>query len=151
MLIRSVIYGLLGWAAEIVWTSVYEKIAGRQRGWALQGTTYLWMFPIYGLLAPLYEPAHDRLGEQPWWTRGLLYMSGFFGVEYGTGWLLRRLTGVCPWDYAGHSRWHVDGLIRLDYAPVWFGVGLLLEPVHDFLVGLTPAIARELSRLRNES
>lgn len=149
MLIRFILYGLLGWAGEIVWTSVHEKVAGRQQGWSLRGTTYLWMFPIYGLIAPLYEPAHNRIRERPIWARGLLYMSGFFGVEYAAGWLLRRLTGACPWDYTERSRWHVDGLIRLGYAPVWFSVGLLLEPVHDFLVRLTPAISRELSRGRN--
>ncbi len=144
MLVRFVIYGLLGWCGEIVWTASREKITGRQRGWELRGTSYLWMFPIYGLIAPLYEPLHNALRVWPWPARGLVYMLGFFAVEYAAGWLLRTLTGTCPWDYTEHSRWHVHGLIRLDYAPVWFLAGLALEPVHDFLVRLTPAIVQAL-------
>jgi len=144
MLIRFVIYGLLGWCAEIVWTATREKVTGRQRGWKLRGTSYLWMFPIYGLIAPLYEPLHNLIRAWPWPARGLLYMLGFFAVEYAAGWLLRRLIGACPWDYSKHSRWHVRGLIRLDYAPVWFLAGLALEPMHDLLVLLTPAIQQAL-------
>lgn len=144
MLIRFTVYGLLGWCGEIVWTASREKVTGRQPGWNLRGTSYLWMFPIYGLIAPLYEPIHNAIRPGPWPARGLVYMVGFFTIEYIAGWLLRRLTGACPWDYTEHSRWHVHGLIRLDYAPVWFVAGLALEPVHDFLVRLTPAIQQAL-------
>ena len=59
--------------------------------------------------------------------------------------LLKRLTGACPWDYSAHARWHWRGFTRFDYAPLWFGVGLALEPLHDFLVRLTPAIQAALT------
>ena len=144
MLIRFVLYGLLGWAIEIVWTALSSTVGGTQRGWRLAGTTYLWMFPIYGLLAPLYEPLHDAIRAWPWPLRGLLYGLGFLAVEYVSGWLLRRLTGVCPWDYRGRCRWHLHGLMRLDYGPLWALLGLALEPVHDLLVRLTPAIEAAL-------
>lgn len=144
MLIRFFIYGLLGWCMEVVWTAVREKATGIQPGWRLRGTTYLWMFPIYGLLAPLFEPAHNAVRAWPWPLRGLLYVAGILAIEYLTGWLLRRLTGACPWDYTDHTRWHIHGLIRLDYAPAWFVVGLGAERVHDFLVTITPAIAAAL-------
>lgn len=144
MLIRFVIYGLLGWCVEIVWTALASTLNGTQRGWRLAGVTYLWMFPIYGLLAPIYEPAHDALRSQPWLVRGLIYAVGFMAIEYVSGWLLRRLTGACPWDYTGRCRWHARGLVRLDYAPLWALFGLALEPVHDLLLTLTPAIAAAL-------
>ncbi len=144
MPIRFVLYGLLGWAIEIVWTALSSTVGGAQRGWRLAGTTYLWMFPIYGLLAPLYEPLHDAIRAWPWPLRGLLYGLGFLAVEYAAGWLLRRLTGTCPWDYTGRCRRHLHGLIRLDYGPLWALLGLALEPVHDLLVRLTPAIAAAL-------
>ena len=144
MLIRFVLYGLLGWAIEIVWTALSSTAGGAQRGWRLAGTTYLWMFPIYGLLAPLYEPLHDAIRPWPWPLRGLLYGLGFLAVEYVAGWLLRRLTGACPWDYTGRCRRHLHGLIRLDYGPLWALLGLALEPVHDLLVRLTPAIEAAL-------
>ncbi len=131
---RFAAYGVLGWCGEIVWTALRGKLTGRQPGWELHGTTSLWMFPIYGLIAPLYEPAHDALRQCPLLARGLAYTTGFFAVEYCSGWLLRRVVGIAPWDYSGETPWHVHGLIRLDYAPVWFVVGLALEPVHDRLM-----------------
>lgn len=140
MLIRFAIYGLLGWSMEILWTATREKLSGIQQDWKLKGTTYLWMFPIYGSMVFLFEPVHDFLRPWPWPMRGMVYVAGIFAVEYATGWLLRRLTGSCPWDYTGYSRWQVNGLIRLDYAPAWFVMGLAAERVHDFLLQLTPAI-----------
>jgi len=145
MLIRFIIYGMLGWCGEIIWTATREKLSGQERGWKLRGTTYLWMFPLYGLIAPLYEPVHNALRAWPWPLRGVVYMLGFWAVEYLTGWVLKRLIGVCPWDYS-RARWHVHGFIRLDYGPVWFLVGLGLERVHDLLVQLTPAIQQAIIR-----
>jgi hypothetical protein len=34
--------------------------------------------------------------------------------------------------------------MRLDYGPLWALLGLALEPVHDLLVRLTPAIEAAL-------
>jgi uncharacterized membrane protein len=146
VLVRFGIYGVLGWAVEILWTALGSTLSGRQRGWRLAGTPYLWMFPIYGLLAPLYEPAHDALRGRPRPLRALLYGIGFLSVEYLAGRLIRGLTGTCPWDYSGRARWHVHGLIRLDYAPAWAALGLLLEPVHDLLVQLMPHLHDLLRR-----
>ena len=33
---------------------------------------------------------------------------------------------MCPWDYS-RARSNIQGVIRLDYAPVWFLTGLLYE------------------------
>jgi len=145
MIFRFIIYGMLGWCGEIIWTATKGKLSGQQRDWKLRGTTYLWMFPIYGLIAPLYEPVHNAVRAWPWPMRGGIHMLGFWATEYSTGRVLRRLIGLCPWDYS-HARWHVHGLIRLDYGPVWFLIGLGLEPIHDLLVQLTPAIQQALMR-----
>ncbi len=140
MLIRFLAYGVLGWCVEILWTAVSGAVAESRERWRLQGVTYLWMFPIYGLLVVLYEPLHDLIRQWPWPARAALYAAGFMAVEYATGWLLRRLVGLCPWDYRGKTRWQLHGLVRLDYAPLWALLGLALEPVHDFLVRLTPLL-----------
>ena len=58
MLIRSLIYGLLGWVIEIIWTALPKR---RPVDWTLTGHTYLWMLPIYALIGPLYEPVHSAL------------------------------------------------------------------------------------------
>lgn len=33
-----------------------------------------------------------------------------------------------PWDYTGRNT-NIDGLIRLDFAPLWFATGLLFEQI----------------------
>ena len=125
---RFIVYGLLGWSLEIIWTGLGSLLTGDVR---LTAWTYLWMFPIYGLGIAL-EPLHDRIAGLPWAARGLIWMMVFFAIEYATGWSIRVLVGVSPWNYAG-AKWNIDGLIRLDYAPVWFIIGLAFERVHDFL------------------
>lgn len=144
MLIRFVLYGILGWCVEIVWSALTDRIRGKQRDWRLLGHTSLWMFLIYGLLAPLYEPLHDFIRPMHWFMRGALYMLGIWAVEYATGWLLRRLTGECPWDYS-ELRGNLHGLVAWEYGPVWFTFGLALEPVHDFLLRLTPVLVSMLA------
>jgi hypothetical protein len=141
--IRFVLYGLLGWCAEIVWTAATGFAAKRDP--RLAGTTYLWMFPIYGLLAPLYEPLHDAVRGWPLLGRAALWAVGFSAVEWATGWAIARATGRCPWDYvAAGARFAANPYVRWDYLPLWAAVGLALEPVHDLLVRLTPAIEAAL-------
>jgi hypothetical protein len=35
MTIRFIIYGILGWCGEIIWTATREKIGGQQRDWRI--------------------------------------------------------------------------------------------------------------------
>jgi uncharacterized membrane protein len=143
MLIRFVLYGLGGWCGEIVFTALTESLP--RRDWRLAGHSYLWMFPIYGLIAPLYEPLHDLIRHAPWLGRAAVYALGLTAVEYATGWAIERVSGRCPWDYvAAGSRFAINAYVRWDYFAVWAVVGLALEPVHDFLVRLTPALEAAL-------
>jgi uncharacterized membrane protein len=57
--------------------------------------------------------------------RGGVYTLCIFATEFGTGNLLKR-HGIRPWDYS-KAKTNVKGLIRLDYAPLWFVVGLFYE------------------------
>ena len=116
-----------------------------ERNWSLRGQSYMWSFPLYGLIAPLFEPLHDALRPWPFWLRGMIYVGCFWLVEYGGGWILRHLLGACPWNYA-HCRYNLHGLIRWDFFPLWFGFGMLLEYLHDRLVILTPHIIAAFSR-----
>ncbi len=113
--------GLTGWCLEILFTSMD---ALRRRDMTLKGHTSLWMFPIYGSAAILF-PISRLLKGKSALTRGLTYMSLIFSTEYLTGWFLSRKKS-CPWDYR-RSRWNVGRVIRLDFAPYWFFVGLLYE------------------------
>ena len=113
--------GLAGWCMEILFTSLCSL---RQRDFTLKGGTSVWMFPIYGCAA-LVAPVSRLLKNRPLWFRGLTYMGIIFSGEYLTGSLLAKHK-LCPWDYS-RSRWNVNRIVRLDYAPYWFGAGLLFE------------------------
>ncbi len=126
---RFFIYGLLGWIMEILWTGFLSAMAG---DWRLMSTTYMWMFPIYGL-AVFLEPLHNHIREWSWWIRGALWVSAIWLIEFSAGLLIQSIAGTIPWDYT-KSPWQVAGLIRIDMAPLWFLVGLLFERLHDYLV-----------------
>ena len=52
-------------------------------------------------------------------------MVHIFFAEFVSGSILKKY-GLCPWDYSA-SPFNVNGVIRLDYAPLWFGLGLFYE------------------------
>ncbi len=133
---RALAYGLLGWSTELVFTAAQNLLHKQTRSPHLQGHSYLWMPPIYGLCAVLYEPLHDRLRTVPTAQRAAVYAAGIIGVEYVTGRLIECVAGVIPWDYTGRSRFQVHGATRLDYAPLWAAAGIALEPVDDALRSL---------------
>jgi len=113
--------GLAGWCMEILFTSLDSL---RRRDYTLKGDTSIWMFPIYGCAA-FIAPVGRLLSNKPVWLRGLTYMSIIFSGEYLTGRLLSRHK-LCPWNY-GRSRWNINNVIRLDFAPCWFLAGLMFE------------------------
>lgn len=106
---------------EILFTAL---LALRRREKTGKGNTSILMFPIYGL-AVFLQPLCRLLQGFPVLLRGLIYMTGIFGVEYASGRLLQK-KGLFPWDYS-RCRWNIKGVIRLDYAPLWFAAGLLFE------------------------
>lgn len=82
------------------------------------------MFPIYGMAVALY-PLSRLLHKKPFFLRGCIYTLFIFLTEFLTGKFLKK-RGLCPWNY-DNAKYNVEGLIRLDYAPYWFGTGLLYE------------------------
>ena len=122
---RFLVYGLAGWVTDSLFVFIRT---GRRRPSSLLNV------PVYGLAQPLFEPAHERVRQRPLALRAALYGAGILGVEYTSGRLLRTLVGDVPWDY-GRARFSIDGLVRLDYFPLWAAYGLGLERLHDFLSG----------------
>lgn len=112
--------GVTGWCLELLFTG----LANHKK--KLTCETSLYMFPIYGL-AVLIAPVKKLLQKKSTAFRGLCYTCGFFFTEYTTGRILRHFDR-CPWDYTG-APLNIDGLIRLDFAPLWFGTGLLYERI----------------------
>lgn len=84
------------------------------------------MFPIYGCAAVI-APLSVKLSSFPFFYRGILYTAGFYLVEFISGSFLKQF-GMCPWDYSGVPL-QCHGVIRLDYAPLWFTAGLIFEKI----------------------
>ena len=130
---RAAVYGATGSLMESVFTTA--RLSRNARTFRPSGPASLCVPLIYAFALPLFEPVHDRLRRCPGWYRGALYASGILTVESIAGWAMRRATGRCPWDYTGRTRWHLFGLVRLDYAPFWALAGLGAEWLHDAMVG----------------
>ena len=113
--------GLTGWCLEILFTS-FDSF--RKRELQLMGKTSLWMFPIYGMTA-FFRPFCRLLKRFSPVLRGAFYSCLIFLGEYVSGSILKKYR-MCPWDYS-QARFNIGGVIRLDYAPVWFLTGLLYE------------------------
>ena len=59
--------------------------------------------------------------------RGMIYSLCIFATEFCSGAFLKK-RGCCPWDYS-KARFNIKGIVRLDYLPVWFVVGLIYEKI----------------------
>lgn len=113
---------------EVLWTGFCSFIDGDM---TLRAHTSLLMLPVYGsvvFLEPMFNALDSFKLTAP--VRGLCYALMIFSCEYISGKIF-TLMGVCPWQYNGP--FSVEGLIRLDYLPLWAGVGLLFEQIHHHL------------------
>jgi hypothetical protein len=137
-LTRAVVYGVAGCVGELFFTACTSAL----RTHRLRPHTSPLMLPVYALIQPLFEPAHQIMrGRVPLGGRALVYGSGFHAGEYLSGRLLRMLVGEAPWDYSA-ARWQLDGLIRFDYFPLWAAAGLMTERLHDILTAPPPIPTR---------
>ena len=125
---RFLVYGFMGICMEMVFTGLVDLAF--LFDFRLSGKSYLWMIPIWGFGLLCIEALS---GWEPWikihWAkRAIIYCVGFFVIEASSGALIRLITGEVPWDYSGATL-GIDGLIRLDYAPFWAVLGIILEKV----------------------
>jgi len=128
---RFLAYGLAGLGIEIAFTAVGRTLRLRDR--RLVGHTYLWMLPIYGGGGLLLERLHARSLRHPA-ARALLSTLAIYAIEYGSGSLLHRALGACPWRYRRGAA--LGGFVRLDYAPFWYAAALLFEILQGEVVKL---------------
>lgn len=144
MTFRFLVYGALGWCGEILWTALTRRIRGDASNWLLIGETSLWAFPMYGSAVLLYEPIHNQVSGWFVLVRAAVYLLGFWVVEYLGGWIVWKLSGARPWDYSASPGGSLNGLIRWNFILIWPVIGLLAEPLHEFLVQITPAVLAAL-------
>ncbi len=120
---KFLLCGSIGWCMEIFWTGLHCL---GQNDLTLMGHSSIWMFPIYGLAAVI-GPVSKHLKDFPALWRGSIYTVGIYLTEFTTGSFL-SLFRICPWDYS-QAALNYKGLIRLDYAPLWFMAGLFFEKI----------------------
>lgn len=122
---RFLLYGCAGWILEVLFTGTSSALVHQDKG--ATSKTYLWMHPIYGAAGLLLEwMSRVMKPKLPLPVRALAAVPIIFGIEYVSGWVLCRALGKCPWDYS-RARYHLDGFIRLDYAPAWYAAALGFE------------------------
>ena len=128
MITRFATYGLLGWSIEILWTGLSTITSGSLN---LIGHTSIWMFFVYGSAAIAFERAYSKISHFNWYVRGIIWTILIFAVEFSSGMLL-RLFGIEAWYY--NCPLSICGVIRLDYAPAWFVVGIMFEKIYSILI-----------------
>ncbi len=122
-----ILCGCVGWCLECFWTGTHSVLEHKDPRFLCN--TSIWMFPIYGM-ASLIAPISKRIKSHNFIFRGTIYTLCIFITEFFSGkWLKKR--NACPWDYS-NTKFHYQGLIRLDYAPVWFIMGLLYEKILNY-------------------
>ncbi len=124
---RFIVYGIVGWCMEIIWTGLNSFF---RKDYSLVSTTSIYMFFIYGL-AVLFEPFIKIIHNFPIIMRGGFYCLIIFSVEFLIGSVMKT-ANICPWDYS-ESKYNVNGVIRLDYAPLWIAAGLFYEYIYTII------------------
>ena len=124
---RFLLFALIGLLIEVFFTAIGRGIGG---DWNLRGNTSPWMMLDYGLLGVLLWPIYTRLKAAgiPLFLRAAVYMLGIFIIEYISGMIFTAF-GLRIWNYDDKA-YNLHGQITLLYAPFWYALGLVLEPLH---------------------
>ncbi|MFT5859110.1 MAG: hypothetical protein ACI865_001207 [Flavobacteriaceae bacterium] len=138
LIIGTIFFASFGMLTEVLFRSgkdVFLSLIKREKiNWSLPTTIYAWMIPIYGsafILFRIFYEAAANLGRP---IQILIVTVSIFIIEYLSGFLLKKLTGKCPWEYS--KGMHIHGFIRLDYAPFWMLFSYLLIVFYEFFVNL---------------
>ena len=136
LFLKLIVYGHLGFLIEIWFTGIHSFIWNKDKSFT--SVTYLPMFIIYGFTALALESISEAL-PWPFYLKALVYVPVIYGVEALSGWTIKRIIGLIPWDYQ-HSAWTPFGLINLRYAPFWLLVAMAFDPITSFLTKLLHAV-----------
>ncbi|KHN80340.1 Transmembrane protein [Toxocara canis] len=112
---RFVLYGVCGFAIEVLFTAIWEAIENGNR--KMHGLTSAYAFLIYGLSAVVQESLY--LSLKVW--------STWYGLYHGNSQPDCFQFDACPWDYAAYFRGHFMGVITAEYIPMWYLASMLCE------------------------
>ena len=134
-LFNALVFATLGIAIEVLFTGLVSAISGVRNGKldvTLKGHSYLWMFPLYGLIGIVIPPLYTIIGDWNIFSRLLTYAVIIILGEIIFGFLIEKISGKCPWRYKSGIT-ILRGYTRLDYLPLWMVFGLLIEYVFIYL------------------
>jgi hypothetical protein len=123
---RFLAYGLLGVLLETTFT----------------GSASLWMLGVYGA-GGLVLDGTDELLRLPRPLRALGLLLCIYALGNLGGWAVHQLGGECPWGYTARSGVLPLGYVRLDHAPLWFGLALAFRSVRRGVDRLQESFASE--------
>lgn len=125
------LFAFLGVSFEVLWVSILDFI--NQRNKKLKGHSSIWMYLVYGCSYFVILFVTTYFGQYNFFIRGLIYMFLFYLIEFTSGFILKKSMDAAPWDYALTKKYHFNGLICLEYAPLWFFAGLTAETFYLFM------------------
>lgn len=125
----------LGMTSEVFFTAFTALFTGNPINnkplAAMAGTTYVWMAFIYALIPILGILFHHNVAHWKVWYRLPFYVILLYFVEFTSGYLLKLITGSCPWEYK--SGWHIMGLVQLQFFPAWLLFTWMVERLYIFI------------------
>jgi len=140
-IIVNIIMVFFGLILEVFWTGIISFLKGKNK--KLIGHVSLLMVPLYFIIPFVYLLVLKLLPGYGIFLRALVYMVIFFILEYVYGLILKKL-GLEAWNYSKknkggigcYHKYNFQGLITLEYAPVWYVAGIIGEIVYTFAVGI---------------
>ncbi|MDO4555481.1 MAG: cardiolipin synthase [Lachnospiraceae bacterium] len=130
LMVSFFIYSFLGWCLEVAAAAIRtEKFVNRG---FLNGP----LCPVYGVGIVSMTVLLTR-----WESKELMVLVGaaLIGavLEYGTGYLLERLTNIKWWDYSNQP-FHLHGRISLISVAAWGFGGVIFLKVNKIVYGIVP-------------
>jgi hypothetical protein len=134
-LLIALLFGAIGTTTEIFFTAGSTILTSIKQhttiDWTLKGESYVWMFFIYSLIAPLFNFGYPKVKNLNIFLRIFIYAVIILFVEFIMGFLLNLLIGKCPWEYTTGIT--ICSYIRLDYIFFWMGFGFIIEKLYLLL------------------
>lgn len=125
---RMFLYALQGYFIEVTFTAICNLIdTGSVE---LRGCSSIWSLGIYCAATVSMEKISALLRPLGWPLAAIAFahMCCMYVCEFTSGCFLRAI-GACSWDY-GDFMFNLAGLVTLEYAPLWYLLGVIFEKLY---------------------
>lgn len=119
---RVAFYAASAFYLEVIWTAIWDCFHGGNV--KLRGYSSIWSMFVYATAFVVVEQSYRKLKPMGvgYVARGLINTVFAFIIELVAGLILKPFAAN-SWDYSEQFTYNYQGLIALEYAPLWyFGV-----------------------------